>query len=124
MEEKSESEPLLPRFLFQVLRLGREQSQTDLAGGPELRGHKRRAAAALQEMGLTISDAIRLLLLRVAEEKRLPFEVTTRIFDRRGLPTPSETPLPTAEVALAAIAVTVLAGAITWWRVARATVTR
>jgi DNA-damage-inducible protein J len=26
-------------------------------------------------MGLTISDAIRLLLLRVADEKRLPFEV-------------------------------------------------
>jgi DNA-damage-inducible protein J len=36
---------------------------------------KERAAAALQAMGLTISDAIRLLLLRVAEEKRLPFEV-------------------------------------------------
>jgi hypothetical protein len=26
-------------------------------------------------MGLTVSDAIRLLLLRVADEKRLPFEV-------------------------------------------------
>jgi DNA-damage-inducible protein J len=36
---------------------------------------KQRAAAALAEMGLTISDAIRLLLVRVAEEKRLPFEV-------------------------------------------------
>jgi DNA-damage-inducible protein J len=36
---------------------------------------KERAAAALAAMGLTISDAIRLLLLRVAEEKRLPFEV-------------------------------------------------
>ena len=36
---------------------------------------KERAAAALETMGLTISDAIRLLLLRVAEEKRLPFEV-------------------------------------------------
>jgi DNA-damage-inducible protein J len=36
---------------------------------------KERAAAALEAMGLTISDAIRLLLLRVAEEKRLPFEV-------------------------------------------------
>ena len=32
-------------------------------------------AAALAAMGLTISDAIRLLLLRVADEKRLPFEV-------------------------------------------------
>ena len=36
---------------------------------------KQRAAAALAEMGLTISDAIRLLLVRVADEKRLPFEV-------------------------------------------------
>ena len=36
---------------------------------------KARAAEALQAMGLTVSDAIRLLLLRVAEEKRLPFTV-------------------------------------------------
>ena len=36
---------------------------------------KTQAAAALQAMGLSISDAIRLLLLRVAQEKRLPFAV-------------------------------------------------
>jgi DNA-damage-inducible protein J len=36
---------------------------------------KRRAAGALRAMGLSISDAIRLLMLRVAEERRLPFEV-------------------------------------------------
>lgn len=36
---------------------------------------KARAAEALAAMGLTISDAIRLLLLRVADEKRLPFDV-------------------------------------------------
>lgn len=36
---------------------------------------KKKAAAALDAMGLSISDAIRLLLLRVAEEKRLPFAV-------------------------------------------------
>ena len=36
---------------------------------------KKRAASALEAMGLTISDAIRLLLLRVADEKRLPFDV-------------------------------------------------
>lgn len=36
---------------------------------------KARAAAALETMGLSISDAIRLLMLRVAEERRLPFEV-------------------------------------------------
>ena len=36
---------------------------------------KARATEALEAMGLTISDAIRLLLLRVADERRLPFEV-------------------------------------------------
>ena len=33
------------------------------------------ATEALEAMGLSISDAIRLLMLRVADEKRLPFEV-------------------------------------------------
>lgn len=36
---------------------------------------KNRATEALEAMGLSISDAIRLLLLRVADERRLPFEV-------------------------------------------------
>lgn len=36
---------------------------------------KRRAADALGAMGLSISDAIRLLMLRIADERRLPFEV-------------------------------------------------
>jgi DNA-damage-inducible protein J len=36
---------------------------------------KKRAAHALEAMGLSISDAIRLLMLRVANESRLPFEV-------------------------------------------------
>lgn len=36
---------------------------------------KERAAAALEAMGLSISDAIRLLLVRVADEQRLPFAV-------------------------------------------------
>ena len=36
---------------------------------------KVRATEALHAMGLTVSDAIRLLMLRVAEEKRLPFAV-------------------------------------------------
>jgi len=36
---------------------------------------KERAAAALEAMGLSISDAIRLLMLRIASERRLPFEV-------------------------------------------------
>lgn len=36
---------------------------------------KERAADALETMGLTISDAIRLLMLRIADEQRLPFEI-------------------------------------------------
>ena len=36
---------------------------------------KERATEALHAMGLTVSDAIRLMLLRVADEKRLPFAV-------------------------------------------------
>ena len=36
---------------------------------------KARATEALQAMGLSVSDAIRLLLVRVAEEQRLPFDV-------------------------------------------------
>ena len=38
---------------------------------------KRDATAALAEMGLTLSDAIRLLLVRVAAEKALPFDIRT-----------------------------------------------
>jgi DNA-damage-inducible protein J len=36
---------------------------------------KQRASEALGAMGLSISDAIRLLMLRIADEKRLPFAV-------------------------------------------------
>ena len=36
---------------------------------------KARATAALSAMGLSVSDAIRLMLRRVADEKRLPFAV-------------------------------------------------
>ena len=35
---------------------------------------KREASAALKRIGLTVSDAFRLLLVRVAAEKALPFE--------------------------------------------------
>src|SRR3546814_15399397 len=37
---------------------------------------KERATAALGAMGLSISDAIRMLMLRIADPRRLPFEVT------------------------------------------------
>ena len=39
---------------------------------------KERAADALDNMGLSISDAIRALLVRVAEQRRMPFEVRSR----------------------------------------------
>jgi len=36
---------------------------------------KNRASDALEAMGLSISDAIRMLMLRIADEKQLPFVV-------------------------------------------------
>jgi len=36
---------------------------------------KDQAAEALASMGLTVSDAVRLLLTRIAAEKAMPFEV-------------------------------------------------
>ena len=36
---------------------------------------KDRAAVTLAAMGISISDAIRMMLMRVVEERRLPFEV-------------------------------------------------
>ena len=36
---------------------------------------KERAAKVLADMGLSVSDAIRLVLVRVAAEKALPFEI-------------------------------------------------
>ena len=38
-------------------------------------GVKEEAAAVLAAMGLTVSDAVRLLLTKVAQEKALPFEM-------------------------------------------------
>ena len=39
---------------------------------------KERAAKVLADMGLSVSDAIRLLLVRVAAERALPFEIGCR----------------------------------------------
>ena len=36
---------------------------------------KQRASDALAAMGLSMSDAIRLLMIRIADEDRLPFDV-------------------------------------------------
>ena len=48
---------------------------------------KKRASVALAAMGLSISDAIRLLMLRIADEQRLPFEVKVpNALTRRAMP--------------------------------------
>ena len=39
------------------------------------KGTKERATEALAEMGLSVSDAIRLLLTRVAAERAMPFAI-------------------------------------------------
>jgi DNA-damage-inducible protein J len=36
---------------------------------------KEKATVALDAMGLSVSDAIRLLMLRIAQEQRLPFDL-------------------------------------------------
>ncbi len=36
---------------------------------------KERATRALDAMGLSVSDVIRILMLRIADENRLPFDV-------------------------------------------------
>lgn len=36
---------------------------------------KKRAEVALEAMGLSVSDAIRLLMVRIAKEQRFPFDV-------------------------------------------------
>ena len=38
---------------------------------------KARASAVLESMGLTVSDAFRLLLVKIAAEQKLPFEIHT-----------------------------------------------
>jgi DNA-damage-inducible protein J len=38
-------------------------------------GTKAKASAALAAMGLSVSDAIRMMMHRIAEEKSLPFDV-------------------------------------------------
>lgn len=36
---------------------------------------KEKASATLAKMGISVSDAVRMMLVRVADEKALPFEV-------------------------------------------------
>jgi len=77
------------------------------------------AITGILSFGLRLGDGWLLLGLN-----RLPFELTDRIFDRHGLPTPSTTPLPTWAVICASIGATSLAAAVTWQRVVRSQVSR
>ncbi len=45
---------------------------------------KEKAAKVLADMGLSVSDAIRLLLVRVAAERALPFEIKVPNPERRA----------------------------------------
>ena len=51
---------------------------------------KAQATKALSAMGLSISDAVRVLLTRVAAEKRLPFEVKVPNAETRAAMTEAE----------------------------------
>lgn len=45
---------------------------------------KERASETLAAMGLSVSDAIRLLMINIAEEQRLPFDVKIPTYKARG----------------------------------------
>jgi ABC-2 type transport system permease protein len=77
------------------------------------------AVANVVTFGLRASNTFLLLALN-----RLPFELALRIFTLRGLPTRTSDTLSTVWVIGASLAVTVVAAAVTWWRVARTPVTR
>jgi DNA-damage-inducible protein J len=60
---------------------------TDVVRARSDHGAKERAAAALADMGLPLSDAIRLLMLGVADESRLPPEAAgANAIARQGEP--------------------------------------
>lgn len=52
-------------------------SSTDVVRARIDKQIKSEASAALAEMGLSMSDAIRLLMVRIAQDKALPFQVRT-----------------------------------------------
>lgn len=46
---------------------------------------KEEAASVLATMGLTVSDAVRLMLMRVARDKTLPFDVRPNVTTREAI---------------------------------------
>lgn len=46
---------------------------------------KEKATAVLEEMGLTVSDVVRIVLTRVANEEALPFELTPNKATRESM---------------------------------------
>ena len=53
---------------------------------------KERAAQVLDAIGLSVSDAIRMLMIRVAEERRLPFQAQAPQASRRASIQPAARP--------------------------------
>lgn len=45
---------------------------------------KRRAAVALRDMGLSVSDAIRIMLRSIANEKRFPIDVHNSGYEHKS----------------------------------------
>jgi DNA-damage-inducible protein J len=46
---------------------------------------KKQAATVLKKMGLTVSDAFRILMVRTAADKRLPFDLQPNAVTREAL---------------------------------------
>ena len=46
---------------------------------------KEKATAVLEEMGLTVSDVVRIVLTRVANEEALPFDLTPNRITRESM---------------------------------------
>jgi ABC-2 type transport system permease protein len=77
------------------------------------------AISSILAFGLKLGDNWLLLGL-----DRIPIELTRRIFDRGGLPTPSGNPLSTTGVVAAFVIATALGAGLTWWRVVSSEVSR
>ncbi|MDQ0318123.1 DNA-damage-inducible protein J [Pararhizobium capsulatum DSM 1112] len=60
-------------------------------------GTKQRAIEALSAMGLSLSDAIRMLMLRIAEERRLPFELKVPEYEEADADMPAGQPVRRVE---------------------------
>ena len=66
---------LFRRLRYKVSQIGMESMATTMVHVRVDEKTKQKAAKTLAGMGISVSDAVRMLLVRVAAEKALPFEV-------------------------------------------------